>query len=438
MLNRDFLSKAHRVPLSLLLPVIFIAMIGILNIASASQATRPDLYLSQLGKFIFAFFLMISFAIIDTRVLKRASFLIYGASVFLLLLVLVIGTSAKGAQRWLVFGAFRLQPSDPAKVAIILAIASYCSNYWPIKGYSLMELIKPLNISRPIGLFLLAIAVLIKSSHGKELIPSHFLTGGLGMGIMATFLLVCLSWLLLSLYLLLRQGFYLSNLIAPIDVPLLPFLLVFLEPDLATGMLLLGISGIMFLYVGIKRSSIIFGTACFLIISIGSYFTLLKDYQKQRIVSFLDQEADAQGKGYQAMQSIIAIGSGGFLGKGFSGGTQTQLSFLPENSTDFVFSVWAEEWGFISCLFLLFLYFLIISSCLKICLKTDDKFSQLVLVGTAANIFIHVAVNVFMVTGMMPVAGIPLPLMSYGGTSMVITMVSLGLALNVCLWRKTK
>src|SRR5439155_26179656 len=122
-----------------------------------------------------------------------------------------------------------------------------------------------------------------------------------------------------------------------------------------------------------------------LIISVGAYFTVLKDYQKQRLVSFLNPEADLQGDGYQAMQSIIAIGSGQVLGKGYSEGTQTQLSFLPENSTDYIFSVWAEEWGLMACYFLLLLYFLLIRAILNLGSRVDDKFSQLICVGVAAN-----------------------------------------------------
>ncbi len=443
MIEPGFFNKIYyRIPFSILVPLFFIVLIGIINLASAAQATRPDLYLSQMTKFGFAFFLMTILSFINTRMIKRASFFVYAAAIFLLLLVLVVGTSAKGAQRWLVLGAFRLQPSDPAKLAVILAIARYCSLYWPQKGYTLLSLLKPLNLSRPIGVMLLLIGFLIKSSHSdsflSDFLSDQFLTSNIGIGLMLGILCGWLIWLFLCFVSLGKNGLNFSIFIAPIDIAIVPFLLVAVEPDLATGIIILSICAIMFLYVGISRSSLLIGFIAFIFIATGAYFTVLKDYQKQRIVSFLNQEADLQGDGYQAMQSIIAIGSGKAIGKGFSGGTQTQLSFLPENSTDFAFSVWAEEWGFLFCVFLLFLYFLVITACLKICLKTSDKFSQLICVGVAANIFVHVMVNIGMVTGILPVAGVPLLLISYGGSAMTTSMLSLGLVVNVCLWRTAK
>jgi rod shape determining protein RodA len=224
-------------------------------------------------------------------------------------------------------------------------------------------------------------------------------------------------------------------LIAPLDIPLILFLLIAIEPDLGTGLIVLAIAGIMLLFVGIRRSSLILGGISILLVGVGAYFTLLKDYQRQRIISFLNPEADIRGEGYHAMQSIIAIGSGRVTGKGYSGGTQTQLSFLPENATDFVFSVWAEEWGFVASIFLLGLYSVLLYSILKIAGKVTDEYSQLICVGVAAFIFLHVLINVGMVTGLMPVVGVPLPLMSFGGSSMNVTMIGIGLVINVAIWR---
>ena len=426
---------SYRIPFSILIPLFLIIFIGILNLASAAQATRPDLYLSQMSKFGFAFCLMLALSFIDTRWIKRVSYVVYAFSIFLLLLVLVVGTSAKGAQRWLVLGSFRLQPSDPAKLAVILAIARYCSMYWPQKGYKLITLLRPLNFSRPLGFFGLMLIIFLKSNPIIELLPAKFLTSFVGVATIFSIIFVWLIWMFFCLMNLKKEGINFCSFIAPIDIAVLPFLLVAVEPDLATGIVILSICAIMFLYVGINKSSLFIGFLSFLLIATGAYFTLLKDYQKQRIISFLNQEADLQGDGYQAMQSIIAIGSGKAIGKGFSGGTQTQLSFLPENSTDFAFSVWAEEWGFLFCFLLLMLYFFMIIACLKMCLKTSDKFSQLICVGVAANIFVHVMVNIGMVTGILPVAGVPLLLISYGGSAMTTSMLALGLVVNVCLWR---
>lgn len=424
-----------RIPTAVLIPLVMIIAIGILNLSSAAQATRPDLYLSQLSKFGMACTLMLLTGVIHTRYIRRLAFFAYIGAVVLLLLVLLIGTSVKGSQRWLVYGAMRLQPSDPAKIALVLAMARYCSLYWPTQGYSIISLLRPLNISRPIGLMGLMVLLLVKDRHQSHIFSSEFLTSRLGMGLMIAVMACALIWLFFAIAYLWKDGFHFTSLIAPIDVPLLPFLLVYVEPDLGTSVIILAIAAIMFLFVGIQRSSIFLGIMGVLVISVGAYFTVLKDYQKQRLVSFLNPEADLQGDGYQAMQSIIAIGSGQVLGKGYSEGTQTQLSFLPENSTDYIFSVWAEEWGLMACYFLLLLYFLLIRAILNLGSRVDDKFSQLICVGVAANIFIHVLINIGMVTGLMPVVGVPLVLMSYGGSAMSTTMIGLGLVMNVALWR---
>lgn len=428
----------HRIPYSVLIPLFCIVAIGVLNLSSAAQATRPDLYLNQIFRFGLALVLLSAAALVHTRFIRQLAFVAFGASVVLLMLVLVVGTAAKGAERWLVLGPLRIQPSDPAKLALILAIARYCSIYWPTQGYSLWSLIRPFNISRPIGFLGLMVLVLVKSTKGWELLSSQLLTSRLGMGLMIALLVGGILWLIVALFKLYQTKFQLEALVAPVDIPLLPFLLICVEPDLATGLLVAGIAGIMFLYIGIRRSSLLIGALSLIAAFVLAYFTVLHDYQRQRILTFLNPEADVRGEGYQAMQSIIAIGSGRLTGKGYNGGTQTQLSFLPENATDFVFSVWAEEWGFVACVFLLSLYFALLWGILKIAAKVEDQFSQLICVGVAANIFVHVMINVGMVTGLMPVAGVPLLLMSFGGSSLNMTLLGIGLVVNVSLWRGQK
>lgn len=427
-----------RIPYALLVPMALIVAIGILNLSSAAQATRPDLYLNQLMRFGLALVLLISAAMVHPRVIRQFSFVAYGFAILLLLLVLVVGVTAKGAERWLVLGPLRIQPSDPAKLALIVALARYCSLYWPHEGYSIMTMVRPFNISRPLGVLGIIVLLLVKSSHDAQIFSNQLLTSKNGMIMMGGLLLCGFSWLAISIYKLFQEKFQIVSMIAPIDIALIPFLLIAVEPDLATGVVVLGISGIMFLYVGIQRSTLVIGAATAIAVSVGAYFTLLMDYQKQRIISFLNPEADLKGEGYHAMQSIIAIGSGKALGKGWQGGTQTQLSFLPENATDFVFSVWAEEWGFVACVFLIGLYFCLLYGILKLAAKVDDQFSQLICVGVAAYLFIHVMVNIGMVTGLLPVAGVPLPLMSFGGSSLNITLISIGLVTNVALWRGEK
>lgn len=436
MIERGLFSRiAVRLPMGVLLPLVMIVAIGIVNLSSAAQATRPELYLSQLSKFGLAFLIMMVTGAIHTRIIRRFAVVAYVTAIILLMLVMVVGTSAKGGQRWLVLGAFRLQPSDPAKIAIVLAVARYCSLYWPHKGYTLMSLLRPFNISRPLGFLGLVVLMLVRDRHESTIFSDQLLKSKAGMAIMIALLVAGLLWTVVAIIMLIREEFEFPALIAPIDVPLLPFLLIYIEPDLGTGVLTLAIAGIMFLYVGIQRSSLLLGIVAVTVLAVGAYFTVLKDYQRQRVVSFLNPEADLQGDGYQAMQSIIAIGSGRVTGKGFNGGTQTQLSFLPENSTDYIFSVWAEEWGLIACYFLLGLYIFLLWAILRVATRVDDPFSQLVCVGVAANIFVHVFINVGMVTGLLPVVGVPLILMSYGGSAMLTTLVGIGLVVNVALWR---
>ena len=161
----------------------------------------------------------------------------------------------------------------------------------------------------------------------------------------------------------------------------------------------------------------------------------LKPYQKKRVESFLNPEGDALGAGYHAMQSKIAVGSGQGLGKGWGQGTQTMLSFLPEQHTDFIFSVWAEEHGFVGSLLLLALYFWLIAAAVDIAGNARDRFGHFLAVGVTAMLFWQTAINIGMVTGVLPVVGVTLPLMSYGGSSVLTVFLGLGLLLNVAMRR---
>jgi rod shape determining protein RodA len=172
-------------------------------------------------------------------------------------------------------------------------------------------------------------------------------------------------------------------------------------------------------------------TAALLPLSYGGWHWYLRDYQKNRLLNFLNPERDPLGSGYHLIQSKIAVGSGGFSGKGFLQGTQTQLRFLPEQHTDFAFSVFAEEWGFIGGLVLLVLYLLLVLWGLQIAARCNDRFGSLLAVGVTAMLFWHIVINIGMVIGLFPVVGVPLPFFSYGGTSMVTSLVGVGILLNI-------
>ena len=230
------------------------------------------------------------------------------------------------------------------------------------------------------------------------------------------------------------RGFSLRELIAPGLLLGIPALLIMKQPDLGTALLVLCIGGTMALYAGVQRSAIFVIGLTGLAAAVGGWF-LLHDYQRQRILTFLNPERDPLGAGYHIIQSKIAVGSGGFSGLGFMKGTQSQLSFLPERHTDFAFSVFAEEWGLTGCLLLLALYCLIVLWGLNIALRSNDRFGMYLALGVSAMLFWHIAVNLGMVIGLLPVVGVPLPLFSYGGTSMVTTMIGVGLLMNVSMRR---
>ncbi|PLX93488.1 MAG: rod shape-determining protein RodA [Desulfuromonas sp.] len=229
-------------------------------------------------------------------------------------------------------------------------------------------------------------------------------------------------------------GYGLRDLAAPFVLLGLPALMIMKQPDLGTALLVLFIGGTMILFAGLKRSAAIVLSVGGLLAAGGGWF-LLHDYQKERIRTFLNPERDPLGSGYHIIQSKIAVGSGGLFGKGFMGGTQSQLSFLPERHTDFAFSVFAEEWGFAGSLILLGLYMLLILWGLYVARCAGDHFGMYLAVGVVAMLFWHIVVNLAMVIGLLPVVGVPLPLFSYGGTCMITTMTGIGLLLNVSMRR---
>lgn len=227
----------------------------------------------------------------------------------------------------------------------------------------------------------------------------------------------------------------LRELVSPLLFLTVPAVLIMKQPDLGTAILIVLISATIIFYVGVRFSVIV----CGVIVAIPAVYMgwnhYLRDYQKNRILNFLNPERDPLGSGYHILQSKIAVGSGGALGKGFLHGTQSQLRFLPEQHTDFAFSVFAEEWGFAGVALLLLLYLLLILWGVKIASRCTDRFGALLAVGVTAILFWHVVINVGMVIGLFPVVGVPLLLFSYGGTSMITAMICIGILLNLQMRR---
>jgi rod shape determining protein RodA len=230
------------------------------------------------------------------------------------------------------------------------------------------------------------------------------------------------------------QGVTLKTLIVPFFLVLIPFSLIVRQPDLGTAMLILLIVGSITLFIKIERRSFL-AIFIFCTIAAPSVWFLLKGYQKQRILTFLNPERDPLGAGYHIIQSKIAIGSGMLTGKGFLKGTQNTLSFLPEQHTDFIFSVLAEEWGLAGSGLLLFLFIILILWGLNVANNCRDIFGKILAFGITAMLFWQVVINIGMVMGLMPVVGVPLPFISYGGSSIMTIMLSIGLLLNVSMRR---
>jgi rod shape determining protein RodA len=225
-----------------------------------------------------------------------------------------------------------------------------------------------------------------------------------------------------------------SRLLLPLALVLVPATLVLKQPDLGTAIMLLAGAGALFFLAGVRwwKFALVIGAA---LAALPVIWQQLHDYQKQRVMTFLDPERDPLGSGYHIIQSKIALGSGGIWGKGFLKGTQSQLSFLPEKQTDFVFTMLAEEAGLIGAIALLLLLVALIGYGFVFALRARSHFSRLLATGVATTFFLYVVINVAMVTGLIPVVGVPLPLISYGGTAMITVLIGFGLMLGVDIHR---
>jgi rod shape determining protein RodA len=226
----------------------------------------------------------------------------------------------------------------------------------------------------------------------------------------------------------------LKDLIIPGVLVLIPVGLIIKQPDLGSGILVALVAVSMILFVGVQWRTLV-GCALTMILLSPVIWHFLKDYQQQRVLTFLNPDKDPLGAGYHIIQSMIAVGSGQFWGKGFLHGTQSQLYFLPEQHTDFVFSVFAEEWGFVGSAVLLLLYMALAFWGLRLAYDCKDRFGHLLALGVTALIFWQVFINLCMVTGFLPVVGIPLPLFSYGGSSLITTWLGIGFLLNIRMRR---
>lgn len=226
-------------------------------------------------------------------------------------------------------------------------------------------------------------------------------------------------------------GYGFKDLILPTLLMAIPCGLIMKQPDLGTAMIIALTFGSMMLFMRIQTKTLAIILIATCIAAPTVYKFGLKPYQRQRIVSFLDPMSDAKGSGYNSIQSMIAVGSGQIWGKGYKKGTQSQLNFLPEHHTDFIFSVWGEEWGFLGCFGLLGVYLIFLSNGLGVAYQSHDKFGVLLALGIVTVFFWHIFVNMGMVMGLLPIVGVPLPFMSYGGSALLTSVAGVAILTNI-------
>lgn len=361
-----------------LLGAIFaVALVGLINLYSASY--DPDTVyplfswlpievhsqafgrqLVFLGVGLVALLVVLS---VPAQFFHRYAYVFYAVCIILLVAVLFAGIVVNGSRRWLSFGGFNLQPAEPMKLGLVLALGRYLAANPPKPG-----------------------------------------------------------------------GYLWRQLVVPAGMVALPMFLIIKQPDLGSALSVGIVGGAMILFMGVHRRLL---AICVLVALVGAppAWHFLHPYQQGRIVTLFNPDADPRGSGYHIIQSKIAVGSGELLGKGYIQGTQTQLEFLPEHTTDFVFSVVAEEWGFVGCLGVLGLYGFLVFRLLRVVARSKDLYGSLITLGVTAMLFFHSAINIGMVIGLLPVVGIPLPLFSHGGSSVLSTMIGMGVALGVSMRR---
>ncbi|TDI86309.1 MAG: rod shape-determining protein RodA [Caldithrix sp.] len=385
----------------LLATVVVLMLFGLVAIYSATFVdSESDLlnFKKQIIWGILGLLVLAGTIFIPIRVLNKYAYTVYGISVFLLFAVLMIGTGA-GTDRWFALGPIRIQPSELAKVGTLLVLAKYLS-----KENRDLNNFRELAIAFSL-VFLPLLLVMKQPDLGSALV---FLA----------LILPMLHWAGLS-----------SMVLFVLIAPLISLVCAFNYYTFLIAMLI--ISAVLFLS---QRGLTFFLVNFVLNIGVGVVtpimWNLMKEYQQKRILTFLGLVTDPHGLGYQVIQSKVSIGSGGFWGKGFLQGTQTQLRFLPEQHTDFIFCVIGEEFGFLGIFAIFALFFYLIFKGLTIASEVKSKFSSILVFGGVIIFLFQIVVNIGMTIGIMPVTGLPLPFLSYGGSALISNLVIVGLLLN--------
>jgi rod shape determining protein RodA len=363
--NMNLYDKLLSISWPFLLLVTMTACVGFVSLYSAAGGSLEPWAGKQMMRFVIGMCGLIITAMIDIRIWMKFAYVIFGFVVVLLIYVDIKGHTSMGAQRWIDLGFLQLQPSEPMKIAIVLALA-------------------------------------------------RFFHGATAEDV--------------------KNPFF---LIVPLGILALPVLLVMIQPDLGTAISLIAAAGAMFFLAGVSywMFLVVAGAG---IAAMPVLWHLLHDYQKKRVMIFLDPESDPLGAGYHITQSKIALGSGGVFGKGFLHGTQSHLNFLPEKQTDFIFTLFTEEWGLVGGLALFALLGLIIAYGYIMAFRCQNQFGRLLVAGIIVNFSLYIFINTGMVMGLLPVVGVPLALVSHGGTVMLSVLFGFGLLMSAHVHRDVK
>lgn len=382
-------------------------VIGVLSVYSATYDARAaDTFHKQLIWIGIGTFSLIVFAYMPFRLLQMISFPAYFFSIFMLVAVLLLGRTVSGSTSWFNLGPFRFQPAEMSKITTVLALAAYLS-----RSDVTLAKVKYLVVSA--GIVLLPVAlILLQPDTG-----TCFIFIGMFLPI---------------LYWAGASKFTLLSIIAPGAAAVAalfgttPFLIVVL------------VFGVLLYITKENRivAAVVFSMMTAVGISVQFIYEHLKPYQQKRIATFLDPNADPLGAGYNILQSKVAIGSGGLFGKGFLKGTQTQLNFIPEQWTDFIFCVPGEEFGFFGAAIVLILLFGILYRGITLAGTVKNRYGSIVAVGITGIFFTHIVINIGMALGLMPVIGVPLPFLSYGGSALLTCMTMIGILMNLHSNRK--
>lgn len=401
--------RIKEIDLYLLLGTIALVVFGLVMLyyttATGEENFHP-LFLRQLFYAFIAIALMLIMTVLSPRVHFTFAYLSYVFCCLLLVGVLIWGDSAKGAARWINAGFFSFQPSEPAKIALILALARLTTDkkYEPNR---FLHLLKALTLA-----IIPLILVLAQPDLGTSIV----------FAALALFMIIAVG----------TSYLYLLLLVSPILAALSS---ISIYTFIAYLILL-----VMFCWrIRLRLGLFLLLIALNLTISLGApkLWVQLKPYQKNRLISFVHPEIDPKGSGYQVIQSKVAIGSGGLTGKGLGEGSQTQLKFLPEQHTDFIFSVLGEELGFLGATTVLTLLLLIVVRGYNAAGKSKGSYSSMVCLGISGMVTIHVFINIGMTVGLMPVTGLPLPFLSYGGSFLWTVMAAMGIILGIqCRWKE--